>query len=545
MVKIRFLLTIGGKKCLRKRRVSFLCSPMPTLPDAFLERLAATEPLSPEALERAKRIEAVDGLRVDLALNQLGLISDDVFTDIWSQITDLPLITAANYPQEPIEAAHLTPAYLRFARVVPLAIDAATLDIAVLDPLDLSIPAALAAKTGLTVRRFLGAPFDIHQALERLYPSLKEDAAFDAKETLTDIERLRDQASDAPVIRRVQSLLEEAVQARASDVHLTLTRNGPLLRLRIDGVLRVLKPPPLAVYAAMVSRLKIQAQLDIAENRLPQDGSLRTVVAGREIDVRVSTMPHVTGEGIVLRLLDKSRVPLDLAHLGVSPNFIAALHEVLAQPSGLVLMTGPTGSGKTTTLYAALALLARADRNVVTIEDPVEYHMDHVTQIEVNAKINFDFATALRSVLRQDPDVILIGEIRDGETARIATRAAMTGHLVLASLHTNSAVAAIPRLIDMGVEPYFLASTLRAVMAQRLLRRARDGSYSGRIAVTEFLKISPALKSGIHENASAKALLDTARTEGFQPLFEQALALLEQGVTTRAEIDRVLGGDDA
>jgi general secretion pathway protein E len=269
----------------------------------------------------------------------------------------------------------------------------------------------------------------------------------------SDLTRLQDLATDAPAILLVESIIESAVELKASDIHLTTSRNGARLRLRVDGVLSDVAPPPPDVYCAVISRLKILANLDIAERRLPQDGRIRLGVSGREIDLRVATMPHLEGEGIVLRILDRTAVKLELPSLGFASDIERALLELLNEPHGIFLVTGPTGSGKTTTLYAALRHLVQPKRNVVSVEEPVEYHLDGVAQIQVQRKIGLDFPTVLRSVLRQDPDIIMIGEIRDPETASIANQAALTGHFVLATLHTNSAAASLPRLIDMGLEP--------------------------------------------------------------------------------------------
>ncbi|WP_245524155.1 GspE/PulE family protein [Methylobacterium nonmethylotrophicum] len=549
----------------------------------FIDRLLSWDVIDQRALERAERVARSEGRRLDRVLNDLGLLTDDEFARAWASVTGWPVADETAYPCDPVLADVLPPAFLRSAEVVPLGVEGEVLTLAALDPLDPFSAPAIALKTGLTVRRLIARPRDIGQALSAISaprPAARAEVALGGEVHSQDIDRLRDLASDAPVIRLVQDLLARAVERRASDIHLTVSRRGARARLRVDGLLHDVPAPPLELYEAVVSRIKIMSGLDIAERRLPQDGSARAVVAGREVDLRTATMPHVAGEGVVLRILDRAALTFGLEELGVSAAFMADLKTALAQPNGLVLMTGPTGSGKTTTLYAALRAIVRADRNIVTIEDPVEYQLDErITQIEVNARIGLDFPRTLRAVLRQDPDVILIGEIRDGETAAIAARAAMTGHLVLASVHTSTAAAAIPRLIDMGVEPYLLASTVRAVMAQRLLRRTcapcrgtlaplppdrlaalglpretramgavgrgcelcGGSGYSGRIAVTEFLPVCEAVRGEIAKGGDALRLQEVARGRGMRTLVENAVDLLGAGQSSLSEIERVLG----
>jgi len=368
---------------------------------------------------------------------------------------------------------------------------------------------------------------------------------------LPAVEDLLERASDAPIIRMLNALLTQAVRDGASDIHIEPHERHCTVRLRIDGQLRDLLHPPRALHAALISRLKIMAELDIAEKRLPQDGRMALRLGQRAVDVRVSTLPNAHGERAVLRLLDKSEDRLSLARLGLSETHHAWLSQWVRQPHGIVLVTGPTGSGKTTTLYAALRELADGRLNILTVEDPIEYELPNVGQTQVNATIDLTFATALRAMLRQDPDVILVGEIRDEETARIAVQASLTGHLVLATLHTNDAVGAITRLTDMGIEPYLLSSSLVGVMAQRLVRTvcpscrgrgceacAQQG-YQGRTGLYELLPIDEGLRTLIHDRQSEAQLRAHAQRQGMKSLAQDGERLVALGLTTPEEVMRV------
>ena len=381
----------------------------------------------------------------------------------------------------------------------------------------------------------------------------------------------------APVIRMINALLLQALAERASDVHFEPYEARSVVRFRVDGVLRDVIEPPRALHAALVSRVKIMASLDIAEKRLPQDGRIALKLAGRSVDVRVSTLPTGSGERVVLRLLDQDAARLDLATLGMSGTTLAAIDGLIREPHGILLVTGPTGSGKTTTLYAALSRLPRGSVNLMTVEDPIEYALDGVAQTQVNARIELTFARALRSILRQDPDVVMIGEIRDLETAQIAVQASLTGHLVLATLHTNDAASAVTRLADMGVEPYLLASSLLGVLAQRLVRTlcpacrepvaatraerellarmglpelaalyvpkgcpsCRDTGYRGRTGIYELMVANETLRRHIHDRASEASLRDAAHAAGMTGLRADGARWLADGTTSLAELVRV------
>ncbi len=373
------------------------------------------------------------------------------------------------------------------------------------------------------------------------------------------IEDLLESADDAPVIRMINALLTQALREGASDIHIEPFEHNSVVRFRIDGSLRDIVKPKKAIHSSLISRIKIMSQLDIAEKRLPQDGRITLRVGGKPVDVRVSTLPTGHGERAVLRLLDKESGRLDLQHLGMSAEVQAQFDKLIAQPHGIVLVTGPTGSGKTTTLYAALSRLNTTSINILTVEDPIEYELNGIGQTQVNPRIDMTFAKALRAILRQDPDVIMIGEIRDLETAQIAVQASLTGHLVLATLHTNDSAAAVTRLLDMGIEPFLLSSSLLGVVAQRLVRKLcphckrREGQYwhevgcdkcsntgyQGRVGIYELLLTTEQIRAQIHDRASEADIRATAERDGMRTMREDGERWLADGTTTPAELMRV------
>jgi len=433
------------------------------------------------------------------------------------------------------------------------------------------------------VRRALGVPLrakrlgatEFDELVSTLYNAADAGAAALADDLAQDldlsrllqeiprVEDLLDNRNDAPLIRLINALFTQAVREGASDIHVEPFETRSVVRLRIDGTLRDLVEPARALHAAIVSRIKIMAQLDIAEKRLPQDGRIALRVAGKPLDVRVSTIPTGHGERVVLRLLDKQAGRLDLARLGMDEATLAQMDALIREPHGIVLVTGPTGSGKTTTLYAALSRLDPKALNIMTVEDPIEYDLDGISQTQINTRIEMSFARALRTILRQDPDVVMVGEIRDLETAQIAVQASLTGHLVFATLHTNDAVSAVTRLVDMGVEPFLLASSMIGIGAQRLVRLlclecrkpfVRDGAtfysaqgcpacnrsgYKGRTGIYELLSVDDELRRLIHDRASEQALREHALARGMRSLREDGMRWAAEGSISLEEVVRV------
>ncbi|PPQ35372.1 GspE/PulE family protein [Rhodopila globiformis] len=537
-------------------------------------------------LDRARRAAADADRRLDAILIQLGLVSERGLADAYARLLSVPIAAADGYPvSEPVLPDVLAPAFLRHARAIPLAADAETLVLAAADPLDPFTPSAVAAATGRRVQVQVAVPIELEAAMNRLYPDGAEAApATDPDVPLEDdADRLKDLASEAPVIRLVNLLITRAVETQASDIHIEPFEDRLRVRYRYDGVLHEAETPPRHLAAAITSRIKIMARLDIAERRMPQDGRIRMAVRGQDVDFRVSTIPSLYGETVVLRILDRTAVVFDYGRLGLSPAVIRRFGAALDLPNGIVLVTGPTGSGKTTTLYTGLLALNAVTRKIITVEDPIEYHLHGINQIQVRSQIGLSFASLLRSILRQDPDVIMVGEIRDGETAQIAVQAALTGHLVLSTLHTNSAAAAVTRLRDMGVEDYLLTAVLRGVMAQRLVRRlcpecrqqapaapelvqrfgldrrtsarpitlsyavgcpaCRQTGYRGRAAIAEFLPMGPEIERLIFSRADHSAIERAAVAEGMESMFDAGLAAALAGETTIEEVTRSIRAD--
>ncbi|MCE7032759.1 type II secretion system ATPase GspE [Lysobacter sp. GX 14042] len=559
-------------------------TPITTPDERIVEALLARGALKSPDLVRARRLQAETGGGLLGLLGRLGLVSERDHAESSAQVLGLPLADTRALPEFPPEDVALTPRFMKQFAACPVAVDEGTVDLLAADPHDAYIVDAVRLATGREVRLQVGLRSEIVDLVERWHGQGRSamgtivETAEGESGDLDDVEHLRDLASEAPVIRLVNLLIQRAVELRASDIHIEPFENRLKVRYRVDGVLVDGESPPANLTAAVVSRIKIMARLDIAERRLPQDGRIMLRVQGKELDLRVSTVPTAHGESVVMRLLDRQAVVLDFHQLGFTDEFLPQFRRVLAQPHGILLVTGPTGSGKTTTLYTALGQLNTPDVKIITVEDPVEYQIEGINQIQARPQIGLDFAGALRSIVRQDPDIIMIGEMRDLETARIAIQSALTGHLVLSTLHTNNAAGGITRLLDMGVEDYLLTSTVNGILAQRLVRRLDPASarrypasaeqierfglrrfqpdgeihlyrpvpseaaptgYRGRTTIMEFMPIDDALRAAVMRHAGMGEIEHLAREAGMRTMFEDGIAKALAGMTTLEEVLRV------
>ena len=545
-------------------------------PSSLIGLIRQQRLMTPEAIARAELIGAESGEPIEAIITRLGLISEQQLAVELARALGLPLLAQTDFPGERVEGRALSAAFLHDRRCVPIAADVATVTVAAVNPLDGLAADSMHFAFGRSVALVVARQSDIDHAIDRLYGGEAEnERSLDAVIDEDDLERLKDMVSDAPVIRAVNRLISRAVDQNASDIHVEPAEDRLSVRLRIDGVLQEEPSLPAAMRAAFVSRVKIMAGLNIAERRLPQDGRLRIPVRGHEIDLRVATAPSIHGESVVMRILDKSNIQLDFAALGFDDKIANPLRAALHKPYGIVLVTGPTGSGKTTTLYAALAEINRGSVKLLTIEDPIEYRLPGVIQAQVNPAIGFTFAAALRSFLRQDPDIMMVGEIRDSDTASVAVQAALTGHMILSTLHTNTAAGAVTRLLDMGVEPFLLSSVLTAVVAQRLVRRlcpacselqivaptiadkfavpANDAhfrravgcpkcggsGFKGRVALTELLVVDDDVARLILIGSDTRDIAAAATAAGMRDLLADGMVKAAAGLTTIEEVLRV------
>ena len=517
-------------------------------------------------LQRERRGEKLGKILVDM-----GYIAQRDLLNALSDQLGLPIAQLAAPPSSP-ELEGLSPRFLRQYGIFPVAIEEGSLTLAMADPLDFETINAVHKFLKLEINPQLAAEQDITDAIDRYYSEGDRQAATAEFGTgdEEDLEHLRDMASEAPVIRLVNAMIAQAIEKRASDIHIEPFDKEFRIRFRVDGVLFNQEQPPRELKAAITSRLKLMAKLNIAERRLPQDGRIKIRILGREVDLRVSTLPTLFGESIVMRLLDRSAGDFyDLRRLGFDDRMLERMEHYTSLPHGIFLVTGPTGSGKSTTLYSALKRINLPDKKIITIEDPVEYQMDGINQIHVNPQIGLTFASGLRHIVRQDPDVIMVGEIRDRETADVAIRAALTGHFVFSTLHTNDAPSAVTRLLDMGVENYLITSSVVAILAQRLVRlicphcqesagramtpfgeeietfkgrgcEACDGSgYKGRAGIFELMELNDELRRLVMANADASRITEAARRHGMRNLREDGWEKVGRGVTTAAELTRV------
>ncbi len=555
----------------------------PDLEHALVERLLAAGLLDEAGLLRARRLQEGSQERLNLVLTKLALVTERDMATALAAVLGERLLDEADYPVEPVTDRVLGVRFLKEMRVVPIAADEHGVALAMADPFDSYAIHAIRMRLRRPVAPRIGIPADIEAAIDRLYAAgksavgqLVEDISEGEDDATEDVARLRDLAAEAPVIRLVNALIARAVEMRANDIHLEPRESALRVRYRIDGVLRDVEGPPAKLRAAVLSRVKIMAKLNIAERRLPQDGRIRLTVRGKEIDLRVSTLPAMHGESVVIRILDRGRIALDLPTLGYDGAGHARLVDLLDRPNGIVLVTGPVAHGKTTTLYAALKRLNTGGRKIITVEDPIEYQLEGITQVQVKAEIGLTFAHVLRAMLRQNPDILLIGEMRDRETAEIGMQASLTGQLVLSTLHTNSAAASVTRLIDMGVEPYLLVATVNGIVGQRLLRLvcdacaewyeptpeavrrlglervARGGpmrlrrpvgcpacggtGYHGRTTISEILVISDDVRRLVLRDVDTAAIARTAIAEGMTTMYLDGMAKALAGLVTPDEV---------
>jgi len=559
---------------------------MEEFPHRTLEQLLIEQGrITQDDLRKVKRLQQERGERLERLLLDLGFISEEDLLPLLSAYLGVETIHRRDFPTAPLPLGSLNLKFLKHAKVLPLAQTNGTLTVAMSDPADYYTIQGLELATGLQVEPRLARERDVLEALETIYGGGNAAGGASAETADTELEvfsddeedvnHLRDLASEAPVIRFVNLLISRAVEQRASDIHIEPFENELKVRYRIDGVLHDVEAPARRLQAAIVSRVKIMSKLNIAERRLPQDGRIKLRLMGREIDLRVSTLPTLYGESVVLRILDRSSIVVTLGSLGFPEDTLAQFDRLITKPYGMILVTGPTGSGKTTTLYGALDKINSPDKKLITIEDPVEYQLFGVNQIHVKPQIGLTFANGLRSIVRQDPDVIMVGEIRDAETAEIAIQAALTGHLVFSTLHTNDAAGAVSRLLEMGVEDYLLASSLLGVLAQRLVRKVcekcrrsaeitptvqrelgGDGTpvqvyegtgcedcaqtgYRGRSGIFELLLVNDVIRPLILKRSSADMIKDAGVQQGMRTLREDGWQKVRTGVTTVAEVVRV------
>jgi len=557
--------------------------------DKIAGRLLEANLISQDDLNKAVELQKKDGGSLGLCLVRAGAISDNAYAEFLGKVYNLPVVNLEKL-EVTRECLALIPADVATKfQVLPLRREGRILTVAMSNPSNIFAIDDIKFITGLDVQPVVCGEASIKRAIDANYDSADSLAAImqgleadiEIVEEDEDEEALGGQESsqNAPVVKLVNTVLAEAVKIGASDIHVEPYEKHLRVRYRIDGVLEPMMEPPFKMKNAIISRLKIMAELDIAERRIPQDGRIKLKVGDKKIDLRVSTLPTIFGEKVVMRILDKGNLNIDLAAFGMEPKALSDLMAAIAAPFGMVLVTGPTGSGKTTTLYSCLSRLNTPERNIMTAEDPVEYNLDGINQVQVRDEVGLTFAAALKAFLRQDPNVVMVGEIRDLETGSIATKAALTGHLVLSTLHTNDAPSTINRMIDMGIEPFLVASSTNIIMAQRLVRRickhckAEDkvpaeslsgvglkpdtvvykgrgcdqcggNGYAGRQGLYEVMPITPEIREMILDRASTSEIRRKASEQGMLSLRQDGLVKIQRGITTIEEVLRETSNDD-
>lgn len=541
--------------------------------------------LKPEDFARAEKAQHQLDEPFGKVLMGLGLISEGDYAEALARLLKIPVAEEEDYPSYILFSDKIPYSFLRASQMMVLSDGQDFVEIALADPSDEFAVAALELALERPVKCKVGLPRHIEQALERTSENAQDSYAGILKDMTADLEnmagddikRLKDIASEAPVISLVNRIISLALNDRASDIHIEPYENKLVVRYRVDGVLREVPAPPAVLIPAIISRIKIMANLNIAERRLSQDGRVSIQLQGKLVDLRVSILPSLYGESAVIRILETTAVELDFSSLGMAPEVYEAFIDAISRRHGMLLVTGPTGSGKTTSLYAALKYLNQPERKIITVEDPIEYQLDGITQVQVNAAIDMSFANVLRSIVRQDPDVIMIGEMRDLETAEIAVQSALTGHVVLSTLHTNDAAGAITRLLDMGVEDYLMTSTVNGILAQRLVRclcpscrkgyvpsaelvkrlglENQDGEitlykavgckacggqgYIGRMGIYELLIFDDHIRELVLKRVPTNKIFDAACKAGMKTMVEDALDKALAGLTTIEEIQRI------
>ncbi len=541
----------------------------------LLEVLLENGKITTNDVEKITHLQEETHEKADRILLNLGIISEEDLRDALGHLFKLK--TWQRKKEEKLPVIDCLPqSFLHSNRILPIRQKNGDLDIALTDPSDESLLEVIESITKKRLNIFIACEKDIITSINETYESIADvdDVAHKInQDVVDDIEKLKDLALEAPVVRLVNNTLSKALEIGASDIHIEMFENQPKVRYRIDGVLIDYPPPTRDVYFATINRIKIMSNLNIAEKRLPQDGRIRLKVGGKEIDLRVSVIPMLYGECIVLRILDKSNIALDLSTFGFSDDVFENIKLLVRKSEGMILATGPTGSGKTTTLYAALKEIISPSLKIITVEDPVEYSLSGVNQIQVHNKIGLNFATGIRSILRHDPDVILVGEIRDKETAGISIQSSLTGHLVLSTLHTNDSASAFNRLLDMGMEDFLVSTCVIAVLAQRLVRKLCDckeeynmdkevktrigftdeikmyrprgcsecsnTGYKGRAAISELLVVNDNIRKMIVNHERSKVIQQEAMKNGMKTLWQDGLTKVSAGVTSLNELERV------
>lgn len=554
---------------------------MITTKNKVAAKLLANGLLNEEGLQKAQEIQKTQGGSLGQALIRAGLVDENTLTGCMGEVYNLPVMDLDTNQVE-LECIDLVPGDVaRKFQVLPVTRRGRILTVAMSNPSNIFAIDDIKFITGLDVQAVVVGEMAIKKAIDKYYATA--DSLSEIMEGIeADIEVVEDEEDDditgqegqnAPVVKLVNTLLAEAVKMGASDIHIEPYERNMRVRYRVDGILQEVMEPPIKLKNAIISRLKIMSELDIAERRIPQDGRIKLKIGAKKIDLRVSTLPCIYGEKVVMRILDKGNLNLDLADFNMEEKAIRDIYHAIAQPFGMVLVTGPTGSGKTTTLYSCLSKLNNPDLNIMTAEDPVEYNIDGINQVQVREEVGLTFAAALKAFLRQDPNIVMVGEIRDLETGGIATKAALTGHLVLSTLHTNDAPSTINRMMDMGIEPFLVASSTLLIMAQRLVRRICSGckeevqlppealrdiglepgtpvfagkgcnkcngtGYSGRQGLYEVMPITSGLRDMILDRASTSEIRNLAMQQGMLTLREDGLVKIRKGITTIEEVLR-------